>query len=280
MPPRIDYTYRAGSCCLVAGSHDFSQFLVKEVFVASSILFRTRRQTTLPVGVAVLGLVTIALAVMLNGCGGASTSQSQASSPPPLTPSVVNAAVIPCSSDFYSNGAIPAVCQTANLASCPNASNLNFTYSYDNPGSPKGTIVFFSGGAGTSDAGDATAAGFYFGQGFEVVQVEWAYDWEVTNSPVQYTGGSVTTTYAANIEVAACREATFLNFVFNTNNATLYSSGGGRCAQGSSAGSAAIAYALTFYGASNYLDAVELKSGPPLADIEQGCEEGALPRPT
>jgi hypothetical protein len=185
---------------------------------------------------------------------------------------VTNQVVTTCSSDFYSSSTLPAVCQTANLSNCPNASNLNFTYSYDNPGSPKGTIVFFSGGAGTSDAGDANAAGFYFGQGFEVVQVEWAYDWEVTNAPVQNTGGSVTTTFAANIEVAACREATFLNFVFNTNNATLYSSGG-RCAQGSSAGSAAIAYALTFYGAGSYLDAVELKSGPPLADIKQGCEE-------
>jgi hypothetical protein len=191
-------------------------------------------------------------------------------------PSVVTEGVTGCSSNFYSNSTIPAVCYSANLANCPNASNLNFTYSYDNPGSPKGTIVFFPGGTGTSASGDDTPADYYFGLGYEVVQIEWAYDWEQTTIPAKYTGNNSSTTYTANIQMAACREATFLNFIFNTSNTTLYS-GGGRCAQGSSAGSAAIAYALTFYGAGNYLDAVELKSGPPLADIKQGCEEPAAP---
>src|SRR2546423_15724395 len=51
------------------------------------------------------------------------------------------------------------------------------------------------------------------------------------------------------------------------------------CAQGSSAGSAAIAYALAWYGAGDstvqnggYLDNVELLAGPPLSDIYEGCE--------
>lgn len=225
----------------------------------------------------IFALIILGLAAILNGCGGTS-SQPSLSSPPPSspTPSVANSTLTTCSPDFFSNTAVPAVCYSANLANCPNASNLNFTYSYDNPGSPKGTIVFFSGGKGTSDAGDLNTAGFFFAQGYEVVQIEWADDWEITNSPVQDTGGSVSTNYPASIEAAACREATFLNFVFNTNNTSLYSTGG-RCAQGSSAGSAAIAYALTFYGAGSYLDAVELKSGPPLADIKQGCEEPPAP---
>jgi hypothetical protein len=102
-----------------------------------------------------------------------------------------------------------------------------------------------------------------------VIQVEWADDWE-------YTGGNDTNTTPANVRLAACRGATLLNFIFNTNNTTLYS-GGGRCAEGSSAGSGAIAYALTFYGAGSYLDAVEMKSGPPLADFEAGCEEPPAP---
>ncbi len=189
-------------------------------------------------------------------------------------PSVVVGAQTQCNSDFYSNSTIAAVCYTANLANCPNASNLNFTYSYDNPGSPKGTIVFFPGSSGTSANGDQTPAAYYFSLGYEIVQIEWANDWEITNAPAADTGNNSSTNYPANIQVAACREATFLNFIFNTSNTTLYS-GGGRCAQGSSAGSAAIAYSLAFYGAGNYLDAVELKSGPPLADIKQGCEEPA-----
>jgi len=243
---------------------------------ASAILPSGRGRGIFRVVMAVFVLITIALAMMLNGCGGSSSTSSP---PPPTTPTVVTGAVTPCNSDFYSNSTIPAVCYSANLAGCPNASNLNFTYSYDIPASPVGTVVFFPGGKGTNANGDQTFAGYYFGLGYGIVQLEWADDWELTTIPAQYTGDNNSTTYTANIQVAACREATFLNFVFNTNNTTLYN-GGGRCAQGESAGSAAIAYALAFYGAGNYLDAVELKSGPPLADIEQGCEVPNAPAVT
>ncbi|HEY1658267.1 MAG TPA: hypothetical protein VGG14_07970 [Candidatus Sulfotelmatobacter sp.] len=143
-------------------------------------------------------------------------------------------------------------------------------------GTVKGTIVFLPSGNGTDDSGDMNAASVYFAAGYEVIQVEWSYDWEVANAAVQYSGSSQSTNFPASIRLSSCRIATFLNYVFNANNSSLYSAGG-RCAQGSSAGSAAIAYALTFYGAGNYLDAVELISGPPLADIEQGCEEPAPP---
>jgi hypothetical protein len=178
---------------------------------------------------------------------------------------VVVGATVACTGDFFSDATIPAVCQSATVTNCPSVSDLGFTYSYDTPASPKGTIVFLSGAGGTSDNGDKDPAGFYFANGYEVIQIEWADDWE-------YTGGNDTNTNPANVRLAACRGATLLNFIFNTNNTTLYS-GGGRCAEGSSAGSGAIAYALTFYGAGSYLDAVEMKSGPPIADFEQGCEE-------
>ncbi|HUO24074.1 MAG TPA: hypothetical protein VMU61_00310 [Candidatus Aquilonibacter sp.] len=209
----------------------------------------------------------VAWLIMLPACSG-----NHASTPPPLvTPQVIVGAVIPCPSGFFSDSATPAVCHSANLAGCPNAANLNFIYGYDNPGSPKGTIVLLGGSGGVDVSSEADSAGSYFGDGYEVVQIQWTYDWEATTVPVQYTGGTGTTTYPASIEVAACRPSTFLNFVFTTNNANLYS-GGGRCAQGVSAGSAAIAYSLAYYAAKNYLDAVEMESGPPLADVEQGCE--------
>jgi len=44
------------------------------------------------------------------------------------------------------------------------------------------------------------------------------------------------------------------------------------CAQGASAGGGGVAYALSWYGASAYLDKAVFESGPPLSDIEQGCE--------
>ena len=49
------------------------------------------------------------------------------------------------------------------------------------------------------------------------------------------------------------------------------------CAQGFSAGSAAVAYSLAYYGAWSYLDNVELISGPVLSDIRQGCEQNPPP---
>jgi hypothetical protein len=222
-------------------------------------------------GLAAGVVVAIGFAI-LNGCGGSSSTTVTSPPPPPPpsgTPSVVVGSTVTCSGDFFSDSTIKAVCQSATVTNCPNVSDLSFTYSYDTPASPKGTIVFLSGAGGTDDNGDQGPAGFYFANGYEVIQVEWADDWE-------YTGGNDTNTMPANVRLAACRGATLLNFIFNTNNTTLYS-GGGRCAEGSSAGSGAIAYALTFYGAGSYLDAVEMKSGPPLADFEAGCEEPPAP---
>jgi hypothetical protein len=244
--------------------------------VVASSTSGVRRHAMLYAVAAVCSLIAVGL-VILNGCGGGTSVSPPPPPPPSGSPSVVAGAVVTCTADFYSNSAIPAVCQSATVEDCPNASNLGFTYSYDIPASPKGTIVFLSGAGGTDDSGDAGFAGDYFAQGYEVIQIEWATDWEVTNAP--NADGTVTTSYPANVQVAACRGATLLNFIFNTNNSTLYS-GGGRCAQGSSAGSGAIAYALTFYGAGSYLDAVEMKSGPPIADFKQGCEEPPAPNVT
>jgi len=235
------------------------------VKVLGSSTYSVRRHAVVNAAVAVLALVTIA-SLILNGCGGSSAAPpAPPPPPPPGNPSVVVGAVVPCSGDFFSDTTTPAVCQSATVTNCPNVSDLGFTYSYDAPASPKGTIVFLSGAGGTDDTGDVGFAGDYFAQGYEVVQVEWANEWE-------FTGGNGTNTFPANVRLAACRGSTLLNFIFNTNNSTLYS-GGGRCVQGSSAGSGITAYALTFYGAGSYLDAVEFKSGPPIADFERGCEE-------
>jgi hypothetical protein len=99
--------------------------------------------------------------------------------------------------------------------------------------------------------------------GFQVVQVDWATTgWGFT------TSGST-----ASVLNAACRPAGFLKFVhdnlFHTGTAA------GMCAQGISAGSAAVAYSLSWYGAT--LDNAELIAGPPLADIRTGCQSSAQP---
>jgi hypothetical protein len=77
-----------------------------------------------------------------------------------------------------------------------------------------------------------------------------------------------------NIQYAACRPAGFLHFVYT--DPVLFQPGGGMCVHGFSAGSAAVVYSLAWYGAgwgaTGYLDNVELLSGPVLSEVDTGCE--------
>ncbi len=166
-------------------------------------------------------------------------------------------------------------CQTGTVT-CSNISstiaNLSLNFAYMNPATiqpplvpqVKGLIVLHGGGGGTSPE-SFELADAYFKAGYEVVQLAWSDDWEMTSDP--FTG-------PANIQQAACRPATFFNYVFTTlfPNVLSANSQAGMCALGDSAGSAAVAYSLAYYGAGSYLDNVELLSGPVLSNIEQGCQ--------
>jgi hypothetical protein len=160
---------------------------------------------------------------------------------------------VPCQPGwyYYSNGntSYPMNCYYANVTNCSNAQNLGVTFGYLSPVNvlsgflppyPNGVIVLHGSGPGTSppsfDFPDA-----YFKQGYEVVEVAWDDDWEKTYDPFPAN------TYG-NIQNAACRPATFLNYVYN--NIYLPIAGqsqnpnAGMCAHGESAGSAAIAYSM------------------------------------
>ncbi len=153
-----------------------------------------------------------------------------------------------------------------------NVAPMGFTYGYAVPsGANNGTVVAFSGGNGTAPATnegkEVLALQYYLSQNLEIVQIKWDSDWEMTQDPIPQ--GSF-----GNIQYAACRPAGFLQFVYT--NPVLFQAGGGMCAHGFSAGSAAIAYALAWYGAgwgpTGYLDNVELLSGPVLSEVDTGCE--------
>jgi hypothetical protein len=147
-----------------------------------------------------------------------------------------------------------ASCFQANV-SCPNTADIQVTYGFINPaGIPRGTIVLLRGAGGTQ-AGLGNYAATYLRDGYRVVQTAWATDWEDTGLATK------------SIKTAACRAATLLNFI----DQNIYDGNGGMCAQGFSAGSAEVAYSLSWYGSSNYLDKVELLSGPVFGDIAQGC---------
>jgi len=143
--------------------------------------------------------------------------------------------------------------------SCQGTAEIGFTYGVTNRGGSEGTVVFFNGQDGTT-VGFAQYVAAYTppNRDFQTVQVIWASPWEQTG-----------TGFVGNVKTAACRPATLLNMLLNEKN--VYS-GGGMCAQGASAGGAAIAYSLAEYGAFEYLNHVSLESGPVLSDIEEGCD--------
>jgi hypothetical protein len=166
---------------------------------------------------------------------------------------------------------VPMTCYQDTVTGCANAQSLNFFYGYIYPVAPYvGTIVFLSGGDGitpsSSQDQEQMYAADYYAKGYEIVQVEWSVAWEQTDVPSQSN-----TPYAPNIQYAACRQATFLKFVHDHYYSNTGNAHAGMCAQGASAGSAAVAYSLAYYGAGDYLDNVELMSGPVLSDIKQGC---------
>jgi hypothetical protein len=133
-----------------------------------------------------------------------------------------------------------------------------------------GTIVLFNGAGGDTGPYGVNYVPSYIAKGYQTVQVVWGTISPLTEVPWEL-GDSGTAPWS--IKTAACRPAAVLQYMFNT-----YESGGtgnpplgAMCAQGASAGGAAVAYALAEYGAGSYLDNAEFTSGPPLADLAAGC---------
>ncbi|HZR28359.1 MAG TPA: hypothetical protein VFA71_06230 [Terriglobales bacterium] len=167
-----------------------------------------------------------------------------------------------------------AVCYTATVDNCPSHQlgvtipPLNATVAISTPTNWKNGTIFLHGGGNGEDYFDAkpgtgmsvSYANQYYNAGFQVVQIAWAGDWSNnSNNPAVKV-----------MKYDACRPATILNYVYTNVHGGATS--GAMCAQGHSAGSAAMAYALSWYGASSYLNNVVLTSGPVYANIEGGCQ--------
>jgi hypothetical protein len=174
------------------------------------------------------------------------------------------------------------MCQQATVNGCSQVINgqtvtpdpWTVTIGYMNPvgvisglTSAKGLIILHGGDGGTMPESNSLADA-YFRAGYEIVQVVWDNAWEYAYANMTGKTG--------NIQVAACRPATVFNWVYNNFflNAPNFLNTAGMCALGDSAGSAAIAYSLAYYGADSYLDHVELLSGPVLSDLRAGCGVG------
>jgi hypothetical protein len=146
----------------------------------------------------------------------------------------------------------------SSTVTCPDVEDIGFTYGVVNPRGSRGTVVFFNGEDGTLP-GFLQYIGPYTARSanFQTVQVAWDTPWQDTATGV-----------GKSLKDAACRPATLMNWMLEQKN--VYS-GGAMCAQGASAGAAAIAFSLAEYGASQYLKHVVLESGPVLSDLSIGC---------
>jgi hypothetical protein len=186
-------------------------------------------------------------------------------------------------------------CFTSTLQNCPGVSDLGFVFGYAPPtgGGVKGTVVMLSGDGGTNAAIGTNFSyyvPYYESQGYQVVEVAWGpyggygVPWELANPSAQPYPSS-------NIEAAACRPATFLNWVRNGNSGVgngiwnqcqgkTSCNNGGMCAHGDSGGAGALGYVLGWWNAGTggpptygggYLDKVEMENGPVFANIDNGC---------
>lgn len=184
-------------------------------------------------------------------------------------------------------------CYRGSVTNCPSASDQDLTYGFLDPALPplnlvpveRGVIVIHSGQGGRAPAddpvgvsdGDFEFADYYFNQGYVIVELAWDTDWEYLQFPVPPNG------YYGNIQLAACRPATFFNWVFTNIYAPIQSGtnppnpNAGMCGHGFSAGSGALAFTMAYYKATSgswWWDNVELLAGPQFGDVNQGCGTG------
>jgi hypothetical protein len=184
-------------------------------------------------------------------------------------------------------------CYEANV-SCPSTEQITLYYGVENPsGQALGTIVMLSGDGGEQFLGSSEDyVQPYVSAQYQVIEAVWGtatdsqtQSWEYTNTPT-----SPGTGFAFSILNAACRPATFLNWVRNGNPGYPVGSGiwagangapAGMCVHANSGGAGAVGYALAWYSAGvggppqwgqGYIDRAELENGPVFSDIQQGCE--------
>jgi hypothetical protein len=176
------------------------------------------------------------------------------------------------------SGSLPlseAVCYNTTISNCSNHSfagdpsvipPLGATIAVSTPPNWNGSTIFLHNGSDGRDYFDQGETGLsyaqdYYNNGFQVVQMIWiGQGWQ-----------NVSTEAIQILKFEACRPATLLDAVYQNIHGGS-SAGGAMCAQGHSAGSGAMAYALAWYGAAGYLADVVLTSGPVYGNVEAGCQ--------
>lgn len=166
---------------------------------------------------------------------------------------------------------IQTVCYHA-VVSCPQLPDLGITYGIATPTTPSnGTVVFIRGAGGTITLPGNLHKEIPFDlyhASYQTIQAAWDDWWQVTG----WSG-------SGSFKVAACREATYLNFMYtnyyltDTNNTAT----AGMCVHAQSASAGALALSMTFYGAGDFIDKAIYVSGPEYSNLVQGCVPNSPP---
>ena len=124
--------------------------------------------------------------------------------------------------------------------------------------SPKGTILFTSGGLGTGWYDSPRLLADLSAAGFRTVQLQWIDSW-LLGSPGKEEG---------HVRLG-CRPATVARWVhdhlYEQRPSTAF------CATGHSGGAAQVSYMLSHYGLEEILAAVVPSGGPPMARMDRSC---------
>jgi hypothetical protein len=124
--------------------------------------------------------------------------------------------------------------------------------------SPKGTILFTSGGAGTQWYNSPSLLSDVAAAGFRTVQLQWIDSWLLGSAGKE----------EGHVRLG-CRPATVARWVYDHLHEQRPTAA--FCATGHSGGAAQVSYLLTHYGLKDILAAVVPSGGPPMARMDRSC---------
>jgi hypothetical protein len=224
-------------------------------------------------GVATVSSSGLATAVA-SGQTGINASMDTVSAPaasltvetqgPPGSLGSVTATSISCPA---STVGVSGTCYQAAI-SCPNIDDFTGYVKVTYPTvTPVGTVVFTSGGNGTTlyetFKYGPTAFNTLLQAGYTVAQISWGEPFTAGQTSGWETG-------PGGIRAVACRYATLAQWIYN--NIHLANKGAPFCATGNSGGSAIIGLAMAHYGMGSIFTMVEPTSGPPFSRQDWACD--------
>lgn len=202
-------------------------------------------------------LSAIAIGLLLNGCSGEPEPAPASAPTPPAEDAVVTGYSLGTVTELNQTCAagtqLGVECRTLEVA-CPDLPAIQLTLQINAPSTaatPRGTIVFSSGGGGTGYYAAPELFQALQDKGFRVVDRAWAETW--------YGGGQ-------GIRKGACHYATLATWVHQNVH-----TGGAFCGSGNSGGAAEVGHAMATYGRGAIFDHVMPTGGPAVARLDYAC---------